>query len=156
MIKQIAIILILTLLCEIPALAAPSPVILTDQVTVWTGEVELKNDVVVPAGSSLIISPGTRIKCVYNYENDQLEPREWQIIVKGELMANGVTFDCSPYGLSSLKIPVDQDIEQIRISAQRVDTRKIREEFSVFRLQYLALWTMLFAGVYIAIKTRNE
>jgi|GEM_PF-2972482 len=161
MIKIIALTLALVLLAEIPAIGMVPPPVLHDKVTVWSGAVELKNDVVVPAGSTLIISPGTEIFCVYENEADIFTPEEWKIIVKGTLIASGeaenmVTIDPLPYGLSAIRIPVDQNIQRISISPQKVDTKKIREEFSGFRLQYLALWSMLFAGVYFAIKSRKE
>jgi hypothetical protein len=159
--RNISLILILILLMEIPALGSVPPQVLKDQVTIWSGTVELNSNVVVPAGKTLIIDPGTKIYCVYDYENQEFSPAEWEIIVKGNLIASGeaeraIIIDSMPYGLSSLRVPVDPGIERISISPQKVDTRKIREEFSVFRLQYLALWTMLFAGVYFAIKSRNN
>ncbi|MBU0672969.1 MAG: hypothetical protein KJ732_08090 [Candidatus Margulisbacteria bacterium] len=146
MIRNIAIILILSLLIEIPSIGAT---------TIWSGEVELKSNVTVPKGSTLIILPGTKINCVYEYNNDRFSPDEWQIIVKGNLISSGeVTVSTTSYGLSAIKVPVGSNITTINIAAQKVDTKKIRDEFSVFRLQYLALWSMLFAGVYMAIRSR--
>jgi hypothetical protein len=159
--RKIAFILIVALLMEIPAIATVPPTILKDKVTVWSGTIELKSDVVVPEDKTLIIYPGTSIYCVYDYENENFTPAEWKIIVKGNLIAKGetnnsITIDSIPYGLSAIRVPVGPDIEKISISPQNVETKKIKEEFSVFRLQYLALWTMLFAGVYYAIKSRKD
>ena len=161
MIKNIVFALVLVLLAEIPAIGTVPPPVLKEKVTVWSGTVELRTDVVVPAGSTLIISPGTEIFCVYENEADIFTPEEWRIIVKGTLIASGeaqnmVTIDPAPYGISAIRIPVDENIKRISIAPQKVDTKKIREEFSVFRLQYLALWSMLFAGVYFAIKSRKD
>ncbi|MFC1540687.1 hypothetical protein ACFL4J_01460 [Candidatus Margulisiibacteriota bacterium] len=158
--RHIALLLIAILLLEIPALAA-DPQVLKDKLTVWSGLVELQGDVEVPAGSTLVIDPGTRIHCVYDHRDGQFSPAQWQIIIKGDLIASGevdraVTIAALPYGLASLRVPVDPTIERISISPQKVDTKRIRDEFSGFRLQYLALWTMLFAGVYFAIKSRNN
>jgi len=159
MIKKISFILILFILLEIPALCAVEPKVLVDDVTVWSDIVELKSDIIVPEGKTLIIKPGTKIYGVYEYKDDQFTPDKWRIIVKGNLIASGeannsVIIDSMPYGLSSVRIPVDSQVENITISPQIIDTNKIRDEFTVFRWQYLGLWTLLFASIYYAIKTR--
>ncbi|MBU0686328.1 MAG: hypothetical protein KKB81_00545 [Candidatus Margulisbacteria bacterium] len=158
MIKKISLFIIICLLLEIPALGA-SPLVLNCLETIWSGEVELASDVIVPAGSTLIIMPGTNIKCVYDYEDDNFTPNEWKIIVKGNLIANGeeneaIIIDPTPYGLSAIKVPLNSNINTIKIAPKEINTEKIRDEFSVFRWQYLALWGLLFGSIYYAIQSR--
>ncbi|MBN2058345.1 MAG: hypothetical protein JW782_06085 [Candidatus Saganbacteria bacterium] len=161
MIRNIAIALIFALLIEIPAAAAPEARILNDLVTIWSGRVELSNDVIVPDGHILIIEPGTQINCVYSDSNSQISPKEWRIIVKGDLICGGqperaVVIDTMPYGLHTVRLPVSDSVEKITIAPMKVDTEKIRSEFGVFRLQYLALWLTLFGGVFYAIRSRKD
>lgn len=161
MLKNICLLLLTVLFFEIPALGAAPPVILDKDKTVWSGEVELTSDVVVPEGKTLIIMPGTKISCVYDYNDSGITPEEWKIIVKGDLIAHGqaddsIVINAMPYGLSAIRVPIDPSLETISISPQQINTKKLKDEFSVFRVQYLALWALLFGSIYYAIKTRKD
>lgn len=151
MIRNIAIILILALLAEIPALGS-------DKIITWSGKVELSQDITIPPGHTLIIEPGTKI---YPAANVNTTVAEYQIIVQGDLIVSGrpddpVVIDSVPCGLSTITLPLDPSITTINITPQKVDTERIRQEFGVFRLQYLALWAALFGGVYYAIRSRKD
>ena len=150
-IRNIAIILIFTLLIEIPALCS-------DKIITWSGKVELTQDIIVPHGHTLIIEPGTKI---YSIAEADKAVKEYKIIIKGDLIASGrpdnpVVIDAVPCGLSTINLPLDPSITTINITPQKVDTERIRREFGGFRLQYLALWVALFGGVYYAIRSRKD
>lgn len=159
MIKNLCILLISVLLFEIPALGLTSPTVLTGKEIVWSGEVELTNDVIVPEGTTLTIMPGTKIYGAYDFENTSITSEAWQIIIKGDLIAMGdqdqsIVFDPMPAGLSSIKIPVSNQINQITIAPKEIDTKKIKDEFSTFRTHYVALWCILFGSIYYAVRTQ--
>jgi len=151
MIRNIAIILILTFLAEIPAFCQ-------DKIITWSGKVELSQDVTIPHNHTLIIEPGTKI---YSIAKADKIVKEYKIIIKGDLIISGrpdnpVIIDAVPCGLSTINLPLDPSITTINITPQKVDTERIRKEFGVFRLQYLALWAALFGGVYYAIRSRKD
>jgi hypothetical protein len=125
---------------------------------VWSGDVALKSDFIVPKGETLIIMPGTRIYGVYDYNNeDGITPSGWRIIVYGNLSAaEDVVFDAMPRGLSAVKIPINSEVKTITIAPKKIETEKVRQEFSTFRTQYLILWTLLFGSIYYAIKSRKN
>lgn len=161
MIKIISKLLILALLLEVPAIGLPEPKILEGKEVVWSGEVELSSDVIVPQGTTLKIMPGCKIYGSYEYENYTFAPEVWQIIIEGDLIALGETeksivFDPIPSGLSSIKIPIDPQIENITIAPKNIDTEKIRDEFRAFRMHYVVLWVLLFGSIYYAIETNNN
>jgi hypothetical protein len=161
MIRNMSLILIILTLAEIPSLCTVPPVTLKGKEIVWSGKVELKNDIIIQEGSTLIIMPGTKINCIYDYNDQEFSPKEWKIIVKGDLVARGeadnpVTFNPMPRGLSSIRIPVDSRIEQIVIAPHKIDTEEIKKEFSAFKTQYLILWTLLFGSIYYAIVSRKD
>lgn len=144
---------------EVPAFCVVPPRVLQDEISFWFGEVELRHDVEVPEEKILVIAPNTNIYGVYEYSQGTFSPQEWKIIVKGTLIASGeanksIVFNSIPNGLSSLKVPVNPNIKKIHISPQEINTKKIKEEFSAFRIQYIILWGMLFTGIYLAIRTR--
>ncbi|NQT30336.1 MAG: hypothetical protein HQ596_07170 [Candidatus Saganbacteria bacterium] len=154
MLKYLSLILITVLVIEIPAIGAAST-------QVWSKEVLLDKDIVIPSNQTLIIKPGTKINCIYEYKDQNYSPTEWKIIVKGKLIAEGdknnpIIIDPMPLGLSSIKIPTDSKIKTIIIAPQQIDTQQIKNEFRTFRIQYLALWTLLFAGIYYAIIIRGS
>lgn len=152
--RYIALIIISFFLIEMPALAA-APLVLKEDKTVWSGDVRLESDVIVPEGKTLIIMPGTKIYGVYDYVKDKITPNEWRIIVKGDLVVEeGVLISPVPEGKNAIRVPINLGIKNIKIEPLQIDTEKIREEFSVFRVQYLILWTMLFASIYYAILSR--
>ncbi len=156
MIKNICLILISVLLIEIPALATTSPQVLSGKEVVWSGDIELKNDVIVPEGTTLKIMPGSKIYGLYEQNDGTITPKDWKIIVKGNLIAEDILVDPMPRGRSSIRIPIDSNIQSIKIAPMKIDTQKIKDEFAVFRTQYIVLWALLFGSIYYAIKARKE
>lgn len=159
MLKYVSLALVLLLFIEVPIMGVVPPETLTGKEVVWSGEVELQHDVTIPEGTILTILPGTNIHCIYKYGEGSFSPEKWQIRIKGKLVAAGgvgapITFDPLPYGLSSLRIPLNPKLENISIAPQAVKVEDIKNEFSAFRTQYLVLWSLLFGSIYYAIKTR--
>lgn len=86
----------LRLLCTLFIFLAPLPVhaktLVTD--TVWEGTIELADDLLVPAGITLIIKPGTTV-LVATAESTKTDPEYLspltEITVRGRLLANGTS-----------------------------------------------------------------
>ncbi|MBU1026671.1 MAG: hypothetical protein KKA31_02960 [Candidatus Margulisbacteria bacterium] len=154
--RNICLLLITVLLIEIPAIGTTSPQVLSGKEVVWSGEIELKNDVVVPEGTTLKITPGSKIYGSYEQADGTVSPKEWKIIVKGSLIAEDTLIDPMPHGLSAIRIPIDSNIQSIKIAPMKIETQKIKDEFAVFRTQYVVLWALLFGSIYYAIKARKE
>ena len=114
---------------------------------IWSGEIHIDGDIVVPEGLTLEIKPGTRLL----YENISTQnygenPDRAELIVYGNLK---LPEDQTIQSFNRLKI--DQDTQILKIAPYQVDVKGLQEEFNTFRWQYLTLWSVLTIGVAVAI-----
>ena len=83
-------ILTISLLCILPSRSALCDV-LTQNAT-WQGNIELRDDIIIPSGITLTIHPGTFIR-VYPAENTRIDPEfmshQTEILVRGEVSGIG-------------------------------------------------------------------
>jgi hypothetical protein len=138
MLRIIALLLTITLLvpCASKALART-----LEQDEVWSGVIKLDDNVQVPPGITLTISPGTRIITNGN-----------QILSHGTINILGgeekeVRFH-SFYQISN------SEIELLKVKPYDFDTKILMEEFNKFKIQYAILWSCLFASMFIMLKAR--
>jgi hypothetical protein len=107
----------------------------------WSGEINLTEDKIVPAGHTLTIAPGTRI---ITNGNRIVSYGTLNIMGKEE---NKVNFLYSLPGETN-------SIEVISIRPYQVDTEILKEEFNTFKIQYAILWSLLFASTFLMLEAR--
>jgi hypothetical protein len=82
---------VLLLIFNLPSIATGT--VLTSD-TVWSGEISISEDILVPQGITLTVRPGTIIR-VYRSENTKMEPEYMspltEITVRGKLKAEGTS-----------------------------------------------------------------
>lgn len=137
---------------------AKSGILKTNEV--WSGEIEISGDVTVPAGVTLTILPGTRIKTLGKDDTKSgIFKDRPEITVYGNLNILGendnfvVLGEKNPNSDLTL-IPLDST-KTIVVSPYKINTEPLREEFKQFRIQYVILWTILSFSIYYAIRNRN-
>ena len=140
--KYIALFLIGLIVLNCAAAAQPLTVKAGPLATseVWSGEISVEGDVTVPKGTELTILPGTKF----------LYDREPRLIVYGTLKVGRAALGEGKYDL----IPLDPQTRIINVTPYEVDTKILRDEFRVFRTQYVILWTVLTAGLIYAVANR--
>lgn len=55
---------------------------------------------------------------------------------------------------SPLVLASESEVQVIKLKPYNVNTEILKEEFSVFRVQYAVLWSILFAAMFIMIEAR--
>jgi len=115
---------------------------------VWSGEVQITDDVVVPKNMELEIKPGT----VLLYEKcDKDDQKDIPALVIYGTLKVGKT----PDEIGDCQVlPLDSRTKLIKVSPYKVDTKILRDEFRIFRIQYVIIWTVLFSAVIYAIANR--
>lgn len=111
---------------------------------VWSGEIKITGDVTVPKGSTLTIEPGT---VFITDENAQTQPK---LQIFGTLKVGQLETGDTKLDLAAL----DGRTKIIRVTPYEIDTKILRDEFHVFRTQYIFLWSILSAGLIYAIAHR--
>ncbi len=108
--------------------------------TLWSGDVKLTDDVVVPVGSCLTLAPGT-----------QVTTNGHKIIGYGSVKIAGrpdrpVNFRLFPAGSAPL--------ETVKVKPYDINTAILKEEFGAFKVQYAILWSLLFASTFFMLEAR--
>ena len=108
---------------------------------VWSGIVKLDEDIIIPEGYILTISPATLVNTCGN-----------QIISYGTVKIEGekeaqVKF-LSQYTLN------DSDLAVFKVKPYMANTELLRDEFHVFKVQYAILWSIIFASLFAMIEAR--
>lgn len=116
----------------------------------WEGEVYLVGDVVIAKGVTLTIEPGTRIFFAdYDIFNTGKDPDQSEIIVYGRLEAKSSPKE--PILLNTIEhkylknLKLDDKTMVIKFYPYKVRTEPLREEFRSFKIQYLVLWSIIYA-----------
>jgi len=133
MIRILAILLITILSCQAFALELAKS-------TVWSGQINLTEDVIILENSSLTITPGTKVTTNGN-----------QIIAYGTVDIQGqannqVIFEYFPQTTST--------VEVVKVRPYDIDTKILKEEFDIFKVQYAILWSLLFASTFVMLEAR--
>lgn len=133
-IKAIAILLILALSGQCLAREL-------SQSELWSGRVDLSEDVVVPTGLSLTLAPGT-----------QVTTHGHRIISYGTVNILGEADNKVEF--RHFAATRGTTLEVIRIKPYDVDTQILKEEFDSFKVQYAILWSLLFASTFLMLEAR--
>ena len=133
-IKAIAILLILALSGQCLAREL-------GQSELWSGRVDLSEDVVVPTGLSLTLAPGT-----------QVTTHGHRIISYGTVNILGEPENSVEF--SHFAATPGATLEVIKIKPYDVDTQILKEEFDSFKVQYAILWSLLFASTFLMLEAR--
>ncbi|MBU0686329.1 MAG: hypothetical protein KKB81_00550 [Candidatus Margulisbacteria bacterium] len=108
---------------------------------VWSGKIKLSEDVTVPEGLTLTISPGTKVitngKRIISYGTVDIQGQD----------ENRVNFIAPTLTLT-------QEVAVTEVKPYLIDTKILKDEFSVFRVQYAILWSFLFASMFIMLEAR--
>ncbi|MFC1540686.1 hypothetical protein ACFL4J_01455 [Candidatus Margulisiibacteriota bacterium] len=107
----------------------------------WSGEINLAEDKIVPAGHTLTIAPGTRVVTNGN-----------RIISYGTLNIMGKEENKVGF-LYSLPRETGT-IEVVSLKPYQVDTAILEQEFNTFKVQYAILWSLLFASTFLMLEAR--
>jgi hypothetical protein len=107
----------------------------------WSGEVRLAEDVIVPTGRTLTIEPATRVVTQGN-----------KIISYGDLNILGEAKNKVEF--LHLRPAGNEDVAVVRVKPYNVDTQILKDEFTVFRVQYAILWSVIFASIFIMVEAR--
>ena len=111
---------------------------------VWSGNILLVGDVLIPKGKILEIKEDTVIFCSDSDVNNLgLDPGKSEIIVYGKLKAKGN---------KETPILIASDIgglekEEIVIIPEKPDTEKVLSEWKTFKWQYMVFWSIISALV---------
>ncbi len=145
--KAISLLLAITFAVNLPltSFAAVREVqagILTSN-EVWSGQIKLNGDVIVPKDIELTIQPGTE----FLLDENQVSPK---LTVEGKLKVGQTQTGQGKFDL----VPVDKDTKVIRVSPYVLDTKPLLEEFHLFRTQYIIIWTLLTSGLIYAVAHR--
>ena len=111
------------------------------QSELWSGRVDLIEDVVVPAGLSLTLAPGT-----------QVTTNGHQIISYGTVNILGEPQNQVEF--HHFTTTPGTSLEVIKIKPYDVDTQILEEEFDTFKVQYAILWSLLFASTFLMLEAR--
>jgi len=107
----------------------------------WSGNINLKEDLIIPAEDTLTISPGTKV-----FTNGN------KIISYGTL--NIFAEENKIIEFTNLIDQTTAEIEIIKIKPYDVDTETLKSEFNSFKLQYAILWSVLFASTFLLVEMR--
>jgi hypothetical protein len=137
MLRKIALILVIAMLGH--CLPAAARTLKQDEL--WFGKVELSEDVLVPAQNTLTIAPGTEILTRGN-----------RIVAFGKVNILGEEEDqvrFLTYSGSS-----ESEIRVYKVKPYNINTKILKEEFDIFKIQYAILWSVLFASMFLMLEAR--
>jgi hypothetical protein len=134
MLKQIALLLIIFLGSQGLALELV-------QDRTWSGQISLNEDIVVPLGKTLTIAPGTQVETNGN-----------KIIAYGQVNILGQTDQEITF--HNTLMTLNSTIEVVRVKPYDIDTKILKDEFAVFKIQYAILWSLLFASTFVLLEAR--
>lgn len=105
---------------------------------VWKDFVTLEEDVIVPDGYSLTLSPGTQVVTNGN-----------KIISYGKIDIQGTKENQVKFlSLSQLGT---SEVEMVTVKPYDINTKILKDEFQTFKIQYAILWSLLFASVFFVL-----
>lgn len=119
----------------------PARALTLDKNASWSGTINLSEDVIVPAEYTLTIYPGTRVNTNGN-----------KIISYG--LVNILGEKNNQVKFIALDQLLNSDIEVFKVAPYNIDTKILRDEFKVFRIQYAILWSVLFASMFVMLDAR--
>ena len=137
MIKLITTILIIALSAQ----CLPLKALTLDQPASWSGTVNLSEEVIVPVDEILTIYPGTKI--ITNGH---------RIISYG--LVNILGDEDQQVKFVAADRPLDSNIQVLKVKPYNIDTKILKDEFTVFRVQYAILWSVLFASMFVMLDAR--
>ena len=123
---------------------------------VWQGDIYLVSDVTIPKGITLTIKPGTRLYFAeYDISQSGEDPERAEIIVNGTL--NAQPTDKEPILVASIgknqwkQLSAGDKTVQLEFKPYQIDTKAMKNEFHLFKTQYLILWSLIYAMWILAV-----
>lgn len=106
---------------------------------VWSDCILLEDEVIVPAEYSLTIEPGTHV-----FTNGHKIISYGKVDIQGE-KENQVKF-------LSLTESGTAEIEIVKVKPYDINTKVLKDEFQIFKIQYAILWSFLFASIFLTLE----
>ena len=117
---------------------------------VWSGDIAIVGDVIVPTGATLRILPHSHLYfSPTDLSKGGKDPHKTEIIVHGSLLMDpepGAPIHTSLMDQNDLIQTIEQNpnTQHIVFYPYTVETEKLREEFSHFSHNYFSYWTLVF------------
>ena len=117
---------------------------------IWSRRVAIIGDVTIPESVTVTIEAGTVLSFAdYDLANTGPHPDQCEIIAHGTLDIRSTPEN--PVRVESLKkesflvTALDKNTRIVRFSPYKIETEEMRKEFRSFKIQYLVLWSLIYA-----------